>query len=348
MSPAEMSGVKPRPGDAGEPVLVTAPACDDIARARRRRRALITIVIAVTLLIVISAFEGLIAWESDRQLTVLLAVAGAVLAVIALAGVLIRDTNRHSFLLERREASFRDLAAGLERCVAWRTRSLTELNRQLDAALSASGVTVFTQDNDLVYTWISNAAFGFTPEAIIGRSDDDLIGAKWHGSIRALKRKVVDTGETARAEVSVQEADIERWYALTVEVLRDSDDATCGIIGGAVDITDRREHETRIDLLMSELTHRSRNLLSVIQAMRGRARPTAGRAMIFSSGSAPGCSRSPDRTICWCATVGRAPRCRSWSARNSGTIAIWLARGSCSRAPRYALGRMRRRISAWH
>jgi len=43
--------------------------------------------------------------------------------------------------------------------------------------------------------------------------------------------------------------------------------AICGIIGGAVDITDRKEHEARIHLLMRELTHRSRNLLSVIQAI---------------------------------------------------------------------------------
>jgi len=38
-------------------------------------------------------------------------------------------------------------------------------------------------------------------------------------------------------------------------------------IGGAIDITDRREHEARIHLLMRELTHRSRNLLSVVQAI---------------------------------------------------------------------------------
>ncbi len=197
----------------------------------------------------------------------MLAVAGAVLAVIALAAVLIRDIRRHFHLLERREGSVRKLAAGLERRVEWRTRSLTEMNRRFDAALSASGVTVFTQDTDLVYSWISKAAFGSTPEAIVGRSDDEVIPSTSRGVITKLKREVMTTGETARGEMRVQEAEVERWYSLTVEAQHGADGEICGIIGGAVDITDRKEHEARIHLLMRELTHRSRNLLSVIQAI---------------------------------------------------------------------------------
>jgi PAS domain S-box-containing protein len=206
----------------------------------------------------------------------MVAVVGAVLAVIVLAAVMIRDTVSHLGLLERREASLRKLAASLERRVVWRTWSLTEMNRRFDAALSASGVTVFTQDNDLVYTWISKAAFGFTPEAIIGRGDDEVIGAKWKGLVGKLKRQVIATGETARTEVSIPEAEVERWYALTVEAQRDAEGAISGIIGGAVDITDRKEHEARIHLLMRELTHRSRNLLSVIQAI---ARQSAANSL---------------------------------------------------------------------
>jgi PAS domain S-box-containing protein len=197
----------------------------------------------------------------------MVAMAATVLAIIALAGVLIRDTNRQFHRLARRESTLRKLAAGLERRVAWRTRSLSEVNRRFDAALQASGVTVFTQDTDLAYTWISKPAFGFSQDAIIGHRDDELIGPKWRGPISELKRQVIGTGGTASAEMSVQEADIERWYSLTVGPQRGPDETICGIIGGAIDITDRKEHEARIHLLMRELTHRSRNLLSVVQAI---------------------------------------------------------------------------------
>jgi PAS domain S-box-containing protein len=212
----------------------------------------------------------------DRlKLGLALAIAGAMLAVVVLAALLIRDTRRYFRVLERRESSLNSLATGLERRVAWRTRSLTELNRRFDAALRASGVTVFTQDRDLVYSWISKAAFGFPPQAIIGRTDDDVMPSQSRSAIKHLKREVIETGETARTELCVHEADTERWYALTIEPQRDSDDNITGIIGGAVDITDRKEHETRIHLLMRELNHRSRNLLSVIQAIARQSAATS-------------------------------------------------------------------------
>ena len=53
---------------------------------------------------------------------------------------------------------------------------------------------------------------------------------------------------------------------------------TGGIVGltcAAVDITDRKESEAHLRDLMRELTHRSKNLLAVIQAM---ARQTARHA----------------------------------------------------------------------
>jgi PAS domain S-box-containing protein len=212
----------------------------------------------------------------DRlKLGLILAVAGAMLAVMVLAAVLIRDTLRYFQLLERRESSLHSLATGLERRVAWRTRSLTELTRRFDAALRASGVTVFAQDRELVYSWISKGAFGFPPQAIIGRSDDDLMPSRFRAPIKHLKREVIETGEPARTELCVQEVDIERWYALTIEPQRGPDDDVTGIIGGAIDITDRKEHETRIHLLMRELNHRSRNLLAVIQAIARQSAATS-------------------------------------------------------------------------
>ena len=48
-----------------------------------------------------------------------------------------------------------------------------------------------------------------------------------------------------------------------------------GIIGTAVDLTERRRNEQQMRLVMRELTHRSKNLLAVVQAM---ARKTASMA----------------------------------------------------------------------
>jgi two-component sensor histidine kinase len=66
-----------------------------------------------------------------------------------------------------------------------------------------------------------------------------------------------------------------RWYDLHIEPLRDVSDAIVGLTCAAVDITGRKEGEAHLRLLMRELTHRSKNLLAVIQAM---ARQTARHA----------------------------------------------------------------------
>ena len=66
-----------------------------------------------------------------------------------------------------------------------------------------------------------------------------------------------------------------RWHDLHVEPLRDGAGAIVGLTGAAVDVTERKEGEAHLRLLLRELTHRSKNLLAVIQAM---ARQTARHA----------------------------------------------------------------------
>jgi two-component sensor histidine kinase len=83
---------------------------------------------------------------------------------------------------------------------------------------------------------------------------------------------VLAEGQAADAEVSIGEAVARRWSDLHVEPLRDVTGKIVGLIGAAVDNTARKEGEVHLRLLMRELTHRSKNLLAVIQAM---ARQTA-------------------------------------------------------------------------
>ena len=57
--------------------------------------------------------------------------------------------------------------------------------------------------------------------------------------------------------------------------------ATIGVTGAAVDITERKEGEAHLRLLMRELTHRSKNLLAVIQAMARQTAKHTGSIQTF-------------------------------------------------------------------
>src|SRR5215470_7211063 len=152
------------------------------------------------------------------------------------------------------------------------TAELGTALQRYETALRGSNVTVFTQDRALRYTSISNAMFGRDVKDIVGRTDDEILPADNRLAITALKLAALETGLPKDGEVRINEGASIRWYDLHVEPLRDVAGDIVGLTCAAVDITGRKEGEAHLRLLMRELTHRSKNLLAVIQAM---ARQTA-------------------------------------------------------------------------
>jgi PAS domain S-box-containing protein len=114
--------------------------------------------------------------------------------------------------------------------------------------------------------------FGRPINEIIGQTDDEVLPSASRSSIIALKRAALETGNPQDSEVCVETSAGERWHDLHIEPLRDIMGSIVGLSCAAVDITERKEGEAHLRLLMRELTHRSKNLLAVIQAM---ARQTA-------------------------------------------------------------------------
>ncbi len=161
--------------------------------------------------------------------------------------------------LERREAELTELAASLERRVAERTESLAAVNRRFETALVASGVTVFSQDENLVYTWMSKGELGRPAQDFIGRTVYEVLPEPPLSDVVALERSVLETGRQARTQIQVGD----QWFDLTLEPLREGP----GIIGGAVDITGQKANEERIHFLHNEVKHRVGNLLAIVQAL---------------------------------------------------------------------------------
>lgn len=152
------------------------------------------------------------------------------------------------------------------------TEDLATAAQRYEFALRGSNVAVFTQDTQLRYTSVSKPLFDVAAEAIHGRTDAELLPGARAEAIVALKKKVLDRGEPRDAELRIETRSRARWYDFHIEPMRDVSGSLIGLTGAAVDITDRKEGEAHLRLLMRELTHRSKNLLAVIQAM---ARQTA-------------------------------------------------------------------------
>ena len=144
-----------------------------------------------------------------------------------------------------------------------------------ETVLRGSQVTVCTQDRDLRYTSISGPMFGRAVEDFLGRTDEEIFPSNTSAHIVAVKREALASSQPQRMEITIPSGPSTRCYDLRIEPLRDDTGAIAGLTCASIDVTERKEGEAHLRLLLRELTHRSKNLLAVIQAM---ARQTAQHA----------------------------------------------------------------------
>jgi two-component sensor histidine kinase len=109
---------------------------------------------------------------------------------------------------------------------------------------------------------------------ILGRADEEILPPTGTAAI-ALKREALETGQPKRVEISFEEVQGVRWHDLHIEPLHNEAGDIVGLTCASIDVTERKEGEAHLRLLLRELTHRSKNLLAVIQGM---ARQTARHA----------------------------------------------------------------------
>lgn len=190
----------------------------------------------------------------------------ATLVLLALAG-----------MAYRKAAEAEALNRSLEERVAARTKALAESERRFqDIAANFPGVIfrrVAYPDGRSEYPYVSDAAerlFGIAPEAAAGgglealaRPSEPEERARMEAAIAAAAAAL----EPATLEGRLRAADGRiRWVRTIARPHRRADGATVwdGIM---LDITAQREAEERQRLLMGELDHRAKNILTVVQAV---------------------------------------------------------------------------------
>jgi two-component sensor histidine kinase len=235
----------------------------------------------------ISAWHAVPGMQVASKAAAAVVFAGIVVAMVPLLPNLVRLPSAHQ-LHEANERLRREMAAhestlreletarrNLESRVAERTKDLGLVTARFKTALRGSKVYVSSQDRDLRYIAVTEPMLGLEVGEIVGRTDEDILPLESRDEIVALKRRALDTGLPCDAEVGIGKGSTALWYDFHVEPLLDVGGAVVGVTCAAVDITERRTGEDHLRLLLRELTHRSKNLLAVIQAM---ARQTARHA----------------------------------------------------------------------
>jgi len=115
-----------------------------------------------------------------------------------------------------------------------------ERDAYLDACLRAAGARLFVQDRDLRYTHVRNHADGFSPDDVIGRTDDDFFPSGDAAVLRAVKQSVLRTGRPAREEVVIRFGGETIAVDLAASPLREEDGTIRGIACASWDVTESR------------------------------------------------------------------------------------------------------------
>jgi formate hydrogenlyase transcriptional activator len=129
---------------------------------------------------------------------------------------------------------------------------LRQNEERFRVALKDSPITVFNQDRELRYTWIYNPRFCWQGE-ILGKTDDDLLGAEKARPLRELKRKVIDSGAGVREEVIIRQNEKNLSFDTKLEPLFDSQGKIAGITGALMDIARLRELADNLESAKEQL-----------------------------------------------------------------------------------------------
>jgi two-component sensor histidine kinase len=133
--------------------------------------------------------------------------------------------------------------------------------------LRLSNVTLFAQDSELRYLWMENAPAGVNGAAIKGLSDRDIMPEAAAQRIESAKREVLASGKGLTIEFQWPVGPGPKWYELKLAPVRDAAGHIKGLQGAVFDISERKQSETHLRILLLELAHRSKNLLAVIQGI---------------------------------------------------------------------------------
>lgn len=137
-------------------------------------------------------------------------------------------------------------------------------------ALRNTAVSVFYQDRDLRVTWAQNVPAAWSPGSIVGMRDNDFLPTEAATPVIAAKRAVLSGTKPTRLEICMPgiagESD-DQWFNLWIDAEATPEGEIQGIVTTAVEITEQKRREQTLRVLLREVSHRSRNLLAIIQSI---------------------------------------------------------------------------------
>jgi two-component sensor histidine kinase len=151
------------------------------------------------------------------------------------------------------------------RRLTWHNASQSDeqLREYLILALLRSRACVILQDDSLNYLYITNLPDIWSVPAGETPTDEAIFGAGIGRQLGEAKKIVLQTGQAVKMEVMADGGQIFEIHIETIDGMKDC----AQVLTTIVDITESSRREQALKDLLLEVSHRSKNLLAVIQSL---------------------------------------------------------------------------------
>ncbi|MGC5841923.1 histidine kinase [Mesorhizobium sp. M4B.F.Ca.ET.215.01.1.1] len=139
-----------------------------------------------------------------------------------------------------------------------------QLGRALLHALHNAGISVLYQDREMKTVWARNMR---APWATDTADSNGILPPAQAERIGAAKRGVIASGKPERLELGVPGEDGVRWFQVWIDADHGEGGEVQGIVTTMVETTEQRRREQTLKTLLREVSHRSKNLLAIIQSI---------------------------------------------------------------------------------
>ncbi len=87
------------------------------------------------------------------------------------------------------------------------------------------------------------------------------------GKLGNARAAALDTGEAQNVELAINDGDRLRWIEFHIDCDRDEQGKVLGLVTTAIEISELKRREQVLKTLLREVSHRSKNLLAIVQSM---------------------------------------------------------------------------------
>lgn len=209
--------------------------------------------------------------EQGRRTATLLFAALSFLALglVLLSFAQLRDLVMQTARFLRSEERAASEIGSLEEVLAKSRLEIDSVHRQLAITLHSAGVQVFTVDAAGTINWVADSQSRIAPLNVAPCSLADLVTPDVREELlQRISEVIQHVGERSLEARITTPSSVYGWVRLHLVPQPNTDPEH--VLCCAIDISELKQREQNTFWLMRELSHRSKNLLAVVQSMAGQ------------------------------------------------------------------------------